>query len=337
MSDNRANVYMEGDTAVYRASSLGRCQKALTAARLGMPQSPVPGWLQTIFDHGNRGEDTIINLLPQYGWQFDGGGQDEVTVNVSPTAIIRGHIDGLGTPWITEKPNTPRSLSDEQFCLEMKTMSAKVFEEQFKRTKLQNFPAYRWQGSIYGAALSLPVMFVIGVKKKDSSGDVDFLHFHRMTPEEYVPIAKIKARVLTTEALAQAGVPPDTCDVPADGWCPMEYLHDGAEDAALDAGQPAPDDDTSSQIAALAADYQAAKDLESRYKAAKDEARDLLDELMGDQKKVMVDGFTVLRSVSYRKSFNTKRLKEELPIEVWQRFEEESDEPTVTLKVSVAK
>lgn len=332
MGDNRPSVYLEDGTVIYRASAFGGCQRALVAARLGMPQSPPPPWLQRAFDDGNRGEVTVIEMMKEYGWEFEpGSGQGYVEFDVIPGVKLRGHSDGKARPWIVE---SGKKTQGDRVLVEIKTMSANIFEKTWKTKGIKGlyelYPQYPWQLSAYMIESGLPGLVVLGVKKKDGSGDVDRLVFHRVD-EPPVSLGQIKARIVTTEALAKKGVPPDDCDRAANGWCPASFLCQPKEDEVFITEV----DDTADaaiEVAALA--YSAAKDAEAIAKAAKDAARDELVTLMGAAKKKVVGDFIVTLSTSTPVTLDTKALKAALPAEVWQPFEKTAANPTKTLKVA---
>jgi hypothetical protein len=85
-------------TVVYRASSLGMCDRAMLAAARGYPAAPHPDWFQEVLDEGTQAEG-LINAA----WEEETGVttcNDQSTVELEigeidgKRVIIRGHIDG---------------------------------------------------------------------------------------------------------------------------------------------------------------------------------------------------------------------------------------------------
>jgi len=142
MGDNRPNVYVENGVSVYRASSLGHCERALLAARKGMEPLPFPDFMYDRFEEGNVAEPHIMARFcdDNPDWKLDGS-QDEIVINVAENIIVRGHIDGM-------------AVRNNQRCVvEAKALGTDWFNK-FKKKGLAGLPdSYAWQLSIYMAAL----------------------------------------------------------------------------------------------------------------------------------------------------------------------------------------
>ena len=75
MGDDRRPTYIEvGDDGterrIWRASSLGACERSLVAHALELPTAPVPAAIQRAYDAGNEAEDEIIGHVTAKGWKL---------------------------------------------------------------------------------------------------------------------------------------------------------------------------------------------------------------------------------------------------------------------------
>jgi hypothetical protein len=234
MGDNRPNVYEDNGVWVYRASSLGNCVKALTAARLGYEAFPHPDWLLKKFEEGNTAEPILIDRFLSYHpgkwWMLDPNNpqayedypyvkhvnvhDDQFTcqIPVGLTAVIRGHMDGIAT-----------NHDNELFVVECKAFAASYWDKYMKQG-IEAFPYYATQLSLYMHATGLPGMFVMGHKNADGIMNDDCeVHVDRFdTPP--ISLGAIKTRVAKIENIAKTGELPmcDQNQYP----CQYVYLHD---------------------------------------------------------------------------------------------------------------
>lgn len=222
MSDNRPIAYQEGRTSIYRGSSVGACETALVAAKLGHEEARseyASNILTSAAREGNMHEGSIIDtLVNEYGWRVDGS-QDLMELQVIPHVIIRGHVDGLCKPKGMRK----------QRLLEVKTMSDSVFKQWMRygdnateRLSTDRFAKYAWQISAYMAHYNLPAMYVV---KNRNSGVLDISEIK--TP--IISFKEIRAKILRVERTWKRGVLPD-CGATSDDqfFCPYPYLHENS-------------------------------------------------------------------------------------------------------------
>lgn len=112
MGDDRPARYVETlkngrpVRVVYRASSLGGCERAFVATGRGIVGSPHPDWLLEVFEEGNRAESQILRMWEEAGAPPTIGEQDELEIEVGEVElawhdmtcevpiIVRAHIDG---------------------------------------------------------------------------------------------------------------------------------------------------------------------------------------------------------------------------------------------------
>lgn len=102
--DNRPPRYTEGKGAdkrvIYRASSLGMCDKAMVALSMGYDPRAFPQWFQEILDEGTRSESTIRTMYEDKlrdGWPevkvVDVG--KVLEMEILEGVWLRGSIDGM--------------------------------------------------------------------------------------------------------------------------------------------------------------------------------------------------------------------------------------------------
>lgn len=222
MSDDRPNVYVENDVAIYRASSVGNCVKGLVAARLGMEPGPHPDWLLEKFAQGNVNEPIILMMLEENhhvsmwtdleleaaGYVLDDG-QVLVELPVGSGVRIRGHLDGIGDD------------GDVVYVVEAKAFG-ESFWDKYDKEGITGFPYYSAQLAIYMAATGLPGLFVIG--RKDTDGVVNEIRVTHFD-EPPVNVGLVKAKVAKVERAAASGELPG-CDVKQ---YPCQWFHLGGE------------------------------------------------------------------------------------------------------------
>lgn len=289
------SIYESGDITYYRASSLGRCMRAMVAQRLGFEPLAYSDKTEGYFAEGHLHEPDIINRLIKLGYQVEtSAGQDEVTVMVGPKLGIRGHIDGIclndhgERRWVIECKAMGQSMYD-------KVMRAGV--EPFLKTDLR----YGYQISAYMMATKLQALYAI---KNRNTGE--------MTVEQLVdPPVKpgiVKARVLLAEKLAkqyqETGEFPscDTNDYP----CPFVYLHDEKEE--VEGVEP------DAEVEALAEAYARARDRVEEAERVKNDCRARILATLGDRPKVKSAKWSVAKSVAKRKKLDLPRLKEAIDV-----------------------
>lgn len=207
MSDAPYVMYT-GERVEYRASSLGGCDMALLAARLGYDAVPVKegAKILEVFEAGKRIEDEVLDriglLAPVTGRQL------EVVLPITKRIYVLGHIDGLDT---------------DDSILEVKSQSQEEWD-RFEKEGWESgfFPRYKWQLSAYMHALGQPLTLLRALR--DSDGQWTGRIEDEVVEEPFYSVAEIRARVLKIEAAAATGVLNAECinSYP----CPYFYLHD---------------------------------------------------------------------------------------------------------------
>jgi hypothetical protein len=249
MSDDRPNVYQEGDLWVYRASSLGSCTRSLLFARKGMEPLPPPSWLQEKFDQGNAMEDTLMAQFASDNSVTVDGEQLEVELRTSPTTLVRGHIDGM------TRMNDKRVVVDAKFL-------GKSLWTDLRAKGVTAFPHYAWQTSVYCHALEADE-WCLAMGLKDEQGTwTGEMHYLFGTPT--FSRDDIVARISEIEAYVDSEILP-ACPTPPDYPCPFYYLHDDEEEVVELTGV---DSDRMYQAWDC---YQQAKELEAKAKRIKDD------------------------------------------------------------------
>jgi hypothetical protein len=222
-------VYEDADgTWVYRASSVGQCERALLHARIGRAVSPRSEKLGAAMAASARLEGPIADALAEQYQIVVTDSQTEVEVPVSPGVVIRGHIDGFGT------------TEHRSGLVEIKAFG-EGFWNEWRKGGIQAFPTYVAQFHLYCAGLvssGLPDLkggwFVVG--KKGETGHLEsHLEGRPQVRYEWVDfkpavVAKMVARVKRVEAAyvrMQEGERADEeLDCPGAFGCPYWTLHD---------------------------------------------------------------------------------------------------------------
>lgn len=164
-ADHRPLRYLEPDPddgtveqVVYRASSLGSCDRAVLLTALGYAVQPdPPGWRQ-VLDEGTIAESAIRTM-----WEEERGHDvvdDQLTVELEigeingRRVIVRGHIDGRWYDSDTE-------VLGGGGLWESKKFRASTYPD-FLRDGIEVHKNYPWQLSVYMHALGLDYAEVTG-------------------------------------------------------------------------------------------------------------------------------------------------------------------------------
>lgn len=254
---DHAAAYEEGESVVYRASSLGRCIGALVRARLGVTGSPPPPKFRELFDEGHAFEQRVIHAglgidwvaldghkLAKYGKvvQDEQGGGEQVETEIRfGRYIIRCHPDAIAA--------NVAGMQDGEGAAERAVVEAKFFgpdlfyktikqigdaERAGKNPALGLGMAYAYQVAIEMHSTGLPLLWVQGLKDRDGELEIGEV-FTMEVAEPPFTLAEIKARVYEVEGwVARGEMPP--CPVPLDYPCPYWDTHD------VDAGLESLDD-----------------------------------------------------------------------------------------------
>lgn len=272
---------------VYRASSLGYCDKALVAARLNHTPSPAPAKLQATFDAGHDAE-TWVNTQLHLTYQ-----QDSVRLDIPGTdACVIGHIDGL-------EALPPPLLR----VAEIKSQSPREYdrwtEDSWTRDPL--WRKYAWQVSVYmhatgnargdRAELALVRVRRPGPCDCDPDPGSSYIHKtdcnsdHRFTVRVYTKpfhtLPEIYARVQYLEELAANELLP-ACTANNAFGCPFFHLHEDDTEWL--------DDDEIDEACEDYAEARTDRDLaDARVKVAKER----LTKILGGPRKVQTRRYRV--------------------------------------------
>lgn len=226
-ADHRPDVYYEGETRVYRASSFGNCEQNLVRTAMGQTPGDAPEWMLGKYKESAALEGQILKALEeQYGWramrpaelpayEVDASGQFALELPVTG-GVVRCHPDAIAKCYRVEKTNDvdpPWQLGDKR-VVEVKALSVKS-----SPFDLSKYPYYVWQFSIEMAVTRLPGIFVVAWKDEDGElvlkdGKVRLdIGWYDKPPKTLLDIKKRAARIgqLITDAEEGRGIPP--CDV----------------------------------------------------------------------------------------------------------------------------
>lgn len=232
-SDNRPIRYMEGDAVIYRASSIGACERALVASARRALAQPHPAWFQEILDEGTDQESVISDM-----WDAETGiptvdQQREFNLHIGEIdgrdVYVRSHIDGMNGA-------DPTSIREYK---KFRDSTWPNFQQQGVEVG-QNYP---WQVSIAMHALTAELI-ASGDGRKLVACEFVGGHYHliegdgssaRMITEvecKYIamppiPMSAIRAKVARVERLINQGF--DVMEVPCDAGmypCPYWKYHD---------------------------------------------------------------------------------------------------------------
>lgn len=225
MGDDRPSVYqdeVEGELAwIYRASSLGHCERALRYARKLTPGRELFDSIRKVLDASSNLEDTVVQ---EFEKRYDIRVLDRqkvVMIQVAPGVWVRGSIDGRAVS----------GLGDQEGLFEAKAFGDKYWEV-FDALGIQGFPGYVSQFHTYCEGLrqqGYPIeggWFVVG--RKAETGGICDLKFE-WVPYKRAEWAKAKATVLRVEEWAETDDRMDTLgDVECSGSvvCNYWYLHE---------------------------------------------------------------------------------------------------------------
>lgn len=303
----KPNVYEEDGVWIYRASAVGGCSKALVAARLGYDPLAPPEAQQARFDDGHMHEVAIIEKMEKKGFCLERR-QERVNLPVSNKVLVRGHIDWIGAlDDGVERVWDAKSMSKDSY--------AKWLAKRWDGADY--FGNYAIQLSIYMAATKLPGGLL--AKNKDS-GALDFFTFD----EPPVPIAQIKAKILKVESIARKGILPEKCDK-TNFPCPYFFLHEDPEVVAREVV-------VENELEQAIMEYEMARARESVAKEDKDNARDLIVELLSGREEVATPTHKIKYTMTTRNTFDKKSFEAEhpdIPIDV---FYTQSSSPRLTVE-----
>lgn len=309
MSDDRAIVYFDPkvEAWVYRASSVGRSLRTLSAARQGYDPLPDPDYLVEAAEAGNRFEVIVKARLRESGYRISGE-QGELAVEVMPGVLIRGHLDASHCL-------APDDATDR--ILEVKSMSDRVYRSWIVNG-FAGFPEYAAQVTTYmaveaqrrGSPTPIPATYAV-VNRETNDLDIRQLD----TPP--ADFATLTQRVMLVEQFARMNQLP-TCDSTSKYTCPYDYICDRHDIMfeEIEAG-------TEAMLIDLGNRWTAAHEM---VKAAEDKKADITAQIataLGVREELLVDGFTFTnKAPKPRKTLNITRLRARLGDELDDYFEE---------------
>lgn len=226
--DNRPIRYVEqvdgGEKVVYRASSLGACERALVAAANGYAPSPKPDWFQEVLDEGSAAE-SLINAM----WEDKSGyptvaDQHEVELEIGEIdgrlIVVRGHIDGMA-PGTSPKLREYKKFRDSTW-------------QKFLQRGVECNVNYPWQVSIYMHALGAEECEFVGghaaFDEWSNNLSISEVYCHRLAQPPF-SLKAIRQRVIRIERLINTGFDAKEVDCQMSMYpCPYFKLHDVPDD-----------------------------------------------------------------------------------------------------------
>lgn len=237
--DDRPARYVEqdadgNDVVVYRASSLGMCERALVGFGRGEPAAPLPEKFVKIFQEGHNWEDRILaRYEDEYACEVMSR-QREVELDLGVVhgarVIVRGHIDGLSV----DHDNGDVILIDAKKLRESSWA-------KFRTQGIEMIRNYPWQMSVYWHALMAEGLGLDGWAliggMLEGEGDEARLVDVELAEGYDAPLslAAIRKRVARVEKWLAEGY--DTREVPCDKGtypCPFFKLHDEDPDEVFE-------------------------------------------------------------------------------------------------------
>ena len=227
--DNRPPRYVEGDKTIYRASSLGMCDKAFVALSMGYDPRAFPQWFQDVLDEGTEAEATIREM-----WEAE---MEVEVVDVGRTlemeilegVWLRGSIDGMYV------------RKDFPVLFEAKKIRDSGWA-QYQRVGVEYQKNYPMQTSAYIHMLAeeldiQPDMAFVGghMENKGTDSDPDWQITevdHHLYVDPPVSLRAIKKRIVGLERLISEtkAIGDLKCGDMRQFPCPVFYLHDDDEE-----------------------------------------------------------------------------------------------------------
>jgi hypothetical protein len=199
MSDDHPPVYQHNGQTIYRASDLGGCITRLAAARQGQEKIPPAGKQLDIFTAGNEAEERFFEQNPNLAHYR----QMEVTLHITPTIKIVGHLDALA----------------EFAIIEVKSQSPEEFDKWTWDSWTDNplWVKYSWQVSACMLAVGTQIHCTVWRINRETD-KVDAV----TVKEPFWTQDDIFARIMEVESLAHEDKL--VCRTP-DFFCSYPYLH----------------------------------------------------------------------------------------------------------------
>lgn len=226
MSDNRPARYVEEQAdgtvkVVYRASSLGGCDRKMVAHARKYTPRPHPQWFQEVLDEGTNAEQAIREMASQVLEDRDCIWEDQAELELEVAEIdgdlivVRAHADDL-------------MLDGERGYLlrEYKKFRASTWPA-FQRQGVEVHENYPWQVAAMMHALlargeDVLCQFIGGHMVDGEIVEVEC----KLLLEPPIPLKAIVKKLAKVERMIRDGLDPS--EVPCSGGfpCPFWYLHD---------------------------------------------------------------------------------------------------------------
>lgn len=176
----------DGGHVVIRASSLPGCDIAYVASMADMVKQPPPKKLQEAFDFGKEHEaETLARFLSDSAWTL-GEVQCRAVIPMASWTIA-GNVDGI----LHHGPH--RAIA------EVKTLARSNAPKGGLEALVDAWPLqglwrkYGWQGSVYGHALGLDVVMIVGWKETGEDGVTRIVDVESVqVPREKLPVGRIE-------------------------------------------------------------------------------------------------------------------------------------------------
>lgn len=196
LSQERPTVQRAHKTIHLRASSLGKCVRALAAEAMQFEGAPPSESLKASAKAGHRHEQWMKeDIEEKYGMRLSiQQGRCEQTYEVEGwTFVISGRYEGIWT--LNDNP---------AFLWENKSMSGNQFKlwkssvDKDNNPTFKNHDSYAWQLSHYQTCVGLPVLYT--VRNRDSGVALE----HTINEPPY-SVEDVEDRLATIVALLEAG------------------------------------------------------------------------------------------------------------------------------------
>lgn len=332
--DSGAEYPYPVEQVVYRASSLGSCDVAVLATAAGMQGADRPEWFQEVLDEGTIAEGVIACMWEEETEIPTINDQLEVELVIGEIdgrrVIIRGHIDG-------------ESEHDQRVGREYKKFRDSTWED-FLRQGIEINKNYPWQLSVYWYARGWFEAEVVGGHVKgyvsiDEEGDPGATIYatpkdareagvetflpvigevkHKLVTAPPIPLKDIRRKIVRWERLINEGTPlsEGRCEKPYAYPCPFFTLHpddDEPEVYAVAKSNKAVGEsivaihDTTTQIAALAAEMRVLDKLRKQHTEILKEGLAEMGEEADTAKIITYDGRSITRTRGPRKGYTVQ-------------------------------
>lgn len=239
-ADHRPDVYREDGRWIFRASSLGSCDRRLILAAIGERGEPWPDNILRAMAEGVTAEPIILGAVKRRGWnllegmELNRGVGKHATGHVDDTGqlcldldvgvgVVRCHPDGVGVAYKAAK-------TDPWSTGELRVVEAKALANPPKTEPWLKGYGYDWQISVEMAATGLRGLYAVGAKEEGVVTEDDVaLHVVDKAPYNFLQIKQRVKKLVDRieEAIGEGRVTTD-CNK-ADFPCPFYRWHDGQE------------------------------------------------------------------------------------------------------------